>query len=330
MPQYVYRRNISDSATALADALGYRRWRDNRTPLATKAVAGDSVISWGEQFAKTGVNVLNGVALRSKLTDAHVLGQAGVPTVEVRPTRPRTETITVPAGPDPALAAWSAATELAEDFLEDEVTGTVGRTAPRIRGVEELTTAFTNLLTTLRTAAPTATQTVAEAVGEWLGRSSSHVGGTDLLRNNASDYFVRKETLTREFRVHSFLGRSIHAGMKVPRPGFTGTPHAWIRSYDGGWMISYDGETVRQAHRDLAHRACEALGLDFGAVDIGEKSDGTLMVLEVNRAPGIEAGTLDAYVRAITRWASGEWATRLPVNTTRVARPTRTRRPRAA
>lgn len=328
MPNYVYRRNISESATLLADALGFRRWRDQRTPLTTRATTGDRVISWGEQFAKAGVLVLNGGALRSKLTDAEVLAAAGVPTIAVSRTRPVVTPVEVPAGPDPAVAAFNRAQELAEDFVEEEVGTTVNRSAPRIRGVEELSTAFSNLLTAMRTPAPVATTTTPTDTAEWLGRSSSHVGGTDLMRNNASDYFVRKEQLTREFRVHSFLGRSIHAGVKVPRPGFA-NPHAWIRSYDGGWMISYDGDTVRQAHRDLAHRAIEALGLDFGAVDIGEKADGTLIVLEVNRAPGIEGGTLAAYTRAIGRWTSGEWATRQPVRTDRPATTAR-RRPRAA
>lgn len=318
MPNYVYRRANSDGARILAEELGWRRWRDQRTPLQTKAIAGDRVVAWGETFAKAGVNVLNGGTIRSKFTDAEVLRAAGVPTIEVSRTRPVTAPIVTPAGPDPAVALWTRVGELAEDFLEDEVGEAVTRTAPRVRGIEELSTGVNALLAALRIPAPVATTTPARDTGEWVGRASDHVGGTDLLRGNATDYFVRREQLVREFRVHSFLGRSIRAGVKVQRPGFA-NPHAWIRSYDGGWMISYDGDTVRQAHRDLAHRACEALGLDFGAVDIGEKADGSLIVLEVNRAPGLEGGTVTSYARAINRWVSGEWATRQPVAATRPA-----------
>ena len=75
--------------------------------------------------------------------------------------------------------------------------------------------------------------------------------------------------------------------------------HPWIRSYEGGWRVLYDGISSKKKHRELAHRAVAALGLDFGAVDIGEAANGTLTVLEVNRAPGIEGGTVDAYAKAL-------------------------------
>jgi hypothetical protein len=154
-----------------------------------------------------------------------------------------------------------------------------------------------------------------EEPGVWLPRISRHVGGTDLLIPPAQPAFwVRKEYLVREFRVHSFLGRSLRAGIKAPRDGWTldqpdgawhaGGPavHPWVRSWNGGWRISYADGVVKQRHRDLAHAAVAALQLDFGAVDLGQYEDGTLMVLEVNRAPGIEAGTIEAYAKAIRRW----------------------------
>ena len=33
-----------------------------------------------------------------------------------------------------------------------------------------------------------------------------------------------------------------------------------------------------------------------------ERADGSLLVLEVNRAPGLEGGTIDAYTDAIRQW----------------------------
>lgn len=138
----------------------------------------------------------------------------------------------------------------------------------------------------------------------YVGRSSRHIGGNDLLRPPARpDYWVKKENIVREYRVHSFKGQSIRAGIKTPREGYEQLHHAWIRSWDGGWRISYDGKSVKQRHRDLAHAAVKALGLDFGAVDIAERADGSLLVLEVNRAPGLEGGTIEAYARAIKAWA---------------------------
>lgn len=145
-----------------------------------------------------------------------------------------------------------------------------------------------------------------------LGRKIYHQGGLDLLdKGTRADYYVVKETFTTEYRVHSFAGRSIRAGVKVARRGFEpcaeaawkpGLLHPWIRSYDGGWIISYTGFASTPKLRTLAARAVKALGLTFGAVDIGENHHGTLKVLEVNRSPGIEGGTTAAYVRAINRW----------------------------
>jgi len=135
---------------------------------------------------------------------------------------------------------------------------------------------------------------------EFIPRMANHVGGNDLLRRPArADFYVRKENIQSEFRIHSFNGKSIRAGIKVPR---TPNPHPWIRSYDAGWRIDYDGFKSNEGMRKIAHKAVKALGLTFGAVDIGQLDNGNLIVLEVNRAPGIEGGTLEAYVRAIRKW----------------------------
>jgi hypothetical protein len=306
---YVYRRAISDSAAALAEALGGRRWRDKQTPLSVKARAGDRVICWGDPFSKEGVLTLNNVTVRSKFTDAEVLRQAGVSTVQVSRTRP--VAVSIPAGPDPAVALWEQLSEVTEDFIEDELSDSAAiRLAPRIRGVQEIRDIAQRLATALESPAPVATETRVD--GEWLGRSSSHVGGDDLLAGTGADYFSKKEAFVTEYRIHSFLNRSIRAGKKVHRTDDEWvrsgrTPHAWIRSWDGGWRILYDGVSVKQAHRDLAHSAVRALGLDFGAVDIGERADGTLVVLEVNRAPGLQGGTVTQYATAIQNWISGTW-----------------------
>lgn len=325
MPQiYVYRRAASDGANELADALGGRRWRDRISPLTSKVRPGDTVISWGEAFAAPGVRILNGGPIRSKLTDAETLRAANIATIETSRTRPAPTM--VPAGPDPVAELWARLDELADDFINDEPDSTSAyRSAPRIRGIQELRDAATSLLDGLNRPAPVAT--TAAPAGEWLGRSSNHVGGGDLLRGDASDYFSKKETFVEEFRVHSFLGRSIRVGKKVHRTPsditpFTGTPHAWIRSWDGGWKIFYDGVSANQTMRDLAHAAVRALNLDFGAVDIGKLADGTYKVIEVNRAPGLDGATIIKYAESIQKWMRGEWTATNQAET----RPERTTR----
>lgn len=308
---YIYRTAASDGARDLAEALEGRQWRDKVAPLSSRVRSGDFVVFWGQRpfTLPTGVYGINNTPLTNKLADAERLAAAGVPTVTVSRTRP--QPTTVPAASDPAFAAWQAAAGLAEDFINDEVADPVLRSAPRLRGVDELRRAVVALSDALQRPAPVAVQRDA---GEWIGRDLNHVGGSDLLTPVANPgYWVRRENLVREFRVHSFRGRSLRAGIKAPRTDFAWTrrnaqPHPWVRAWDGGWRISYDGVSSTQAHRDIAHRAVVALGLDFGAVDIGERADGSLIVLEVNRAPGLEGGTVDAYARAIQSWVDAPTA----------------------
>ncbi len=149
----------------------------------------------------------------------------------------------------------------------------------------------------------------------WLPRTNHHVGGNDLLNPpTRPDFFSQKVNFVNEYRLHSFLGKSIRAGKKILREGFKmATPeapfksapdiaHPWIRSYDAGWRIFYDNFRSTKPMKNIANKAVKALGLDFGAVDIGETDSGVFLILEVNRAPGLEGGTTEAYIRNIQRW----------------------------
>lgn len=310
MSVYVFRNAASEGARELAMALGGRKVRFNNRygglyfkrlngqRVAVQPTAQDIVICWGEQAPQVtrGVRILNGAAIQNKYADAVTLHEAGVPTVEVSQTVPRATLAPPPV--DPALTVFDDVRELVMDFPTEFARGRVLND-----GVAQLTRRVTALQQALAIAPP---QPVMQDIGTWLGRLRNHVGGTDLLTPPARpEFFVKKIELAREFRVHSFLSRSIRAGVKAPREGFN-NPHPWIRSYDAGWQIRYDGVTSQQRHRELAHRATQALGLDFGAVDIGEKVNGDLVVLEVNRAPGLEGGTVTRYSNAILRWRDGE------------------------
>lgn len=128
---------------------------------------------------------------------------------------------------------------------------------------------------------------------EWLIRDPSHHGGMDLLRDRL---LVMKEPIVEEYRVHSWQGKSLRAAVKVPsRPDH----HPWIRSHNSGWKFSYDPDRIPKGIRKLAHQAVAALGMDFGAVDLGQLEDGGFIVLEVNSAPGLEGQTFDRYEQAI-------------------------------
>ena len=168
------------------------------------------------------------------------------------------------------------------------------------------------------------------STGLWLPRRNDHVGGDDLINPGRADFWAKKEEIVREFRVHAFGKRSIRAGMKIPREGFLALNHApgaseneileelrqairrgrqvyhpWIRSFDAGWRINYNGFDSTPVMKKLAKKAVKVLGLNFGAVDLGERADGKLIVLEVNRAPGLEGNSIGRYAEYIRKWSNG-------------------------
>lgn len=296
---YVYRKASSTGARELSQAVGGKRWRGRVRPIAEVVKPGDSVICWGEALpAMRGVNVLNGAPIANKLSDALKLKEAGIATIEAARQKPAP----VAAAPPPAnnvKPVWEEAVEAAEDFIEIPF----APVNPVFQaGVRDFNGIMSRLLQAM--AAPPVAPAAPAAQAEWLGRTLNHVGGIDLLNPaaQAPEYWVKKESIVEEIRIHSFNGKSIRAGIKRPRPGVQ--QHPWIRSYDGGWSIIYDGFESKKAQRELAHAAVKALGLQFGAVDLGKRADGKWMVLEVNRAAGLEGGTVEAYANAIKTWVA--------------------------
>ena len=308
MSLYIFRSKPSTGATDLAEAVDGVRFRGRTISIDKKVKKGDTVVCWGEAFTNppTGVRVLNGVPVKNKYDDALTLRGAGVSTIEVSRTRPA-DPIPLPPPPDPAQLAYQEAKKIADDFADLDVRNVDIRGQLFRDSVEQIVNRFVQLREAVKYAAPTAPPV---KLAEWLGRATDHVGGGDILHPTdwTIGYYAKKEELVNEYRIHSFLGKSIRAGIKAKREDFP-NPHAWVRSWDAGWRIKYDGVSSKKKHRELAHAAVKALGLDFGAVDIGERADGTLVVLEVNRAPGLKEGTIDVYAKAINNWIAGKHQT---------------------
>lgn len=147
------------------------------------------------------------------------------------------------------------------------------------------------------------------------GRSRYHRGGTDIVpvlgpseihdRIRAGvDYFTEYVDTIKEYRVWVYRGRHLGSYEKVLT-----RPHEYRgigRNYGNGFSF----ELVREGDIDrdvvgAAGIAVDALGLDFGGVDVGVRPDGTPVVFEVNRAPGVEGGTrqvIRAFARKIKNW----------------------------
>lgn len=83
-------------------------------------------------------------------------------------------------------------------------------------------------------------------------------------------------------------------------------PNPVFRSYNGGWVLNYNQDLLHgrlpSAGISVAEEAVDALGLDFGAVDLATRT-GTkdIVVWEVNTAPGLEGPELPAWGRAFAR-----------------------------
>lgn len=108
----------------------------------------------------------------------------------------------------------------------------------------------------------------------------------------------------REYRVHVFDGQVIDLQQKKRREG--NDSDGTIKNLDNGWVFVRDDITpTPRSMFDTAVRAVQALGLDFGGVDVLVK-DGQCYVLEINCAVGLEGSTINSYTNAIKRYANRE------------------------
>lgn len=114
-------------------------------------------------------------------------------------------------------------------------------------------------------------------------------------------FYVKYYKKQREFRIHVFNDNVIFEQEKLKKKGVEDA-NKYIRSHDRGWCFAFNhlrDSPVPDCVREQATTAVYALGLDFGAVDIGWNDDAGTCVFEVNTAPGLEASSLQAYKKAI-------------------------------
>lgn len=107
-------------------------------------------------------------------------------------------------------------------------------------------------------------------------------------RKKPATHFMEYINAPREYRVHIFLDKSIRISEKA---------HTAFHEY----------MTIKPTHdithvRNAAKKAVNALGLDFGAVDI-LADDNQAWVLEVNTAPGVGGSMPRVYAEQFNRWA---------------------------
>ena len=105
----------------------------------------------------------------------------------------------------------------------------------------------------------------------------------------------------REYRVHVADGDIIDWQQKMVKHDSENVDYQ-IRNHANGWIFARDAaEPIPEYLLDISIQAVNALGLSFGAVDVGWNNHyGNGVVFEVNTAPGLEGETtLEAYTNFI-------------------------------
>ncbi len=109
--------------------------------------------------------------------------------------------------------------------------------------------------------------------------------------------YTRYQRKDHEYRVHVFKGQVIDVTEKRKRSGIE-KADPYVRNTVGGWVYCRTNVNPPNSVKEQAIKAVQALGLDFGAVDVIE-NNGNAYVLEVNTSPGLQGSTLTKYVNAI-------------------------------
>jgi len=115
--------------------------------------------------------------------------------------------------------------------------------------------------------------------------------------------YTKYKNKKNEYRVHVFNNQVIDITEKCRRHEreYVEAHKRMVRSFDNGWVFCRMKEAAPDVVKTLALQAIEALGLDFGAVDIGW-NDKEAFIFEVNTAPGLEGSTLTAYINAFRNY----------------------------
>ena len=150
-------------------------------------------------------------------------------------------------------------------------------------------------------------QLVARAGYPILGRRFQHARATDVVlclqrrdwRRQPRDYYVAYIPTNREYRLHVAGGEVIRVQGKYLDVPSEYVP--WVRNYASGHRFRAPRRRLHNARLESAIGAVEALGLDFGAVDLIVADDGSHYVLEVNTSPSCSPRTGMAYVNAFCR-----------------------------
>lgn len=148
-----------------------------------------------------------------------------------------------------------------------------------------------------------------------LARKLKHHGGLDIILckgpvgvrkalARGRSFFTQFIPSRTEYRVWVYRGR--HLGTYEKVLAHPEKRHRVGRNHRNGYAFQLVTEAnIPRAAVTQAVQSIQALGLDFGAVDILQGNDGRYFVLEVNSAPGVEGEgrqVIQSLAHRIVRW----------------------------
>lgn len=116
--------------------------------------------------------------------------------------------------------------------------------------------------------------------------------------------YVRYIKKSKEYRVHVLCGDIVDVQRKARSKDVQDEDVNWqVRNHANGFIYAREGFETPESVKVQALLAIEALGLDFGAVDIiWNEREQKPYVLEVNTAPGLTGQTLQGYIDRFKEW----------------------------
>lgn len=124
----------------------------------------------------------------------------------------------------------------------------------------------------------------------------------------SADLYTQYEEKTDEFRVHVWQGETFWGQIREiitdrSNKYYRERPDMQIRTSSNGWTLFVYNRNMPDECKVVAQAAIKALGLDFGAVDIGWNAQtGRAIVYETNTSPELSNRTCDAYVSKIIEY----------------------------
>jgi len=111
--------------------------------------------------------------------------------------------------------------------------------------------------------------------------------------------YTKEFRKTNEYRVHVWDNEVLDIQEKRKREGTGSRIDHDIWNHGNDFVFARQNVNCPDVVKDAAILAVQALGLDFGAADVGYNTNGDVAVFEVNTAPGLTGTTLTKYVEKI-------------------------------